>query len=69
MTCEFSRRDDIIIDYVEGALPPYMRKKFEAHYFLCEQCFETLQAMERIILLMRRRSETIFGESMKSDAP
>jgi len=68
MTCEFSRRDDIIIAYVEGALPPDMRKKFEEHYFLCEQCFETLQAMERIILLMRRRSEIIFGENMKIGA-
>jgi len=65
MTCEFNQRDDVIVNYIEGALPPYMRKKFEEHYFLCNQCFETLQDMEQIVLQMRGQGEFIFREKMK----
>jgi hypothetical protein len=37
-----------------------MRKTFEAHYFVCADCFETLQSLEQIIWLLRRRGEFIF---------
>lgn len=62
MTCELNQRDDLIIGYVEGVLPLHLRKKFEAHYFLCSECFAQLQRMEQVISLMRREGEDIFRD-------
>lgn len=60
MACEFRQRDDIFIDYVEEALNRRTRKTFEAHYFVCADCFKTLQRLEQIIWLLRHRGEIIF---------
>jgi len=63
MTCEFQNRDDIVMDYIEGGLKPSVRKRFEEHYFVCDECFNALQVMEQALWLMRRRGESIFAES------
>lgn len=60
MICEFNQRDDVLVDYVEGTLQPHLRKKFEAHYFICPECFTQLQRLEEIIPLLRREGETLF---------
>ncbi len=65
MPCEFGQRDDIFIDYVEGALNRRIRKIFEAHYFVCADCFKTLQRLEQIIWLLRRRGQVIFRNLAK----
>ncbi len=62
MTCEFQNRDDIAIDYIEGRLQPSTRKKFEAHYFVCDECFKALQRIEQVLWLIRHRGESIFVE-------
>lgn len=67
MTCELNQRDDLIIGYVEGVLKPQLRKEFEAHYFLCSECFTQLQRMEQIISLMRREARSIFPNDRGSD--
>jgi len=63
MTCEFQNRDDIVNDYIEGRLQPSIRKKFEEHYFVCDECFKALQRMEQVLWLMRRRGDSIFVEN------
>lgn len=60
MICEFNQRDDVLVDYVEGTLQPHLRKKFEAHYFICSECFTQLLRLEEIITLLRREGEIIF---------
>jgi len=66
MTCELNQRDDLIFGYVEGVLPPPVRKKFEAHYFLCSECFTQLQRMEQIIPFMRREA-AVFRDDRSRD--
>src|SRR5579862_2101427 len=39
--------DEIIERYVRNRLAPAEREAFEEHYFVCEECFEKLQAVER----------------------
>lgn len=60
MPCEFGPRDDIFIDYVDGALNRRICKQFEAHYFVCADCFKTLQRLEQIIWLLHHRGDVIF---------
>lgn len=67
MNCEFKQRDEVISDYVEGTLQPHVRKKFEAHYFLCRECFTQLQRLEQIIPFLRREGETIFRADHSRD--
>lgn len=67
MTCELNQRDELIIGYVEGVLKPQLQKEFEAHYFLCSECFTQLQRTEQIISLMRREAQSIFLNERGSD--
>jgi anti-sigma factor RsiW len=62
MACEFQQHGDILIDYIEGRLAPFMRKAFEEHYFTCDRCFEALQTMEQAVWLMRHHGSEIFAQ-------
>jgi anti-sigma factor RsiW len=66
MTCEFVQHDEVIIDYIEGLLQARVRKRFEEHYFICDECFQQLQMLEKVIALMRHHGEKIFVEKPAS---
>jgi hypothetical protein len=63
MACKFQNHDNIVVDYIEERVQPSTRKKFEAHYFVCDECFKALQRMERVLWLMRHRGDSIFAEN------
>jgi len=60
MACDFIQHDDDFINYLEGSAKPVVRKIFEEHYFICDDCFKTLQVMEAAITLLHQRGEEIF---------
>jgi anti-sigma factor RsiW len=48
---------EIVSDYLEGALPPNERERFEAHLEICEGCRRYLDQMRTTILLAGRLNE------------
>lgn len=42
---------ELVTDYLEGALPPAQRRRFEAHLARCPDCPEYLAQMRAIIAL------------------
>ena len=42
---------ELVTDYLEGALPPAQRRRFEAHLARCPHCPEYLAQMHAIIAL------------------
>src|SRR2546423_2535077 len=45
MTCENVQASDVVERYVTNTLPDEERETFEEHYFACDSCFATLQAV------------------------
>jgi anti-sigma factor RsiW len=48
---------EIVSDYLEGALPPDERERFEAHVEICEGCRRYLDQMRTTILVAGRLNE------------
>ena len=48
---------EIVSDYLEGALPPDERERFEAHLKICEGCRRYLDQMRTTILVLGRLNE------------
>jgi anti-sigma factor RsiW len=48
---------EIVSDYLEGALPPDERERFEAHLKICEGCRRYLDQMRTTILFLGRLNE------------
>lgn len=55
MTCK--ELVELITDYLEGALPPAERARFEAHLGRCDGCTNYLDQMRRTIALSGRLAE------------
>ena len=55
LTCQ--QLVEIVSDYLEGALPPDERERFEAHLEICEGCRRYLDQMSTTILLAGRLNE------------
>lgn len=69
MFCDLPHRDDTISGYIEGSLKPGARKRFEEHYFICAECFQTLQRLEQIVAVLRHSSASIFSEANDETVP
>lgn len=48
MTHEEIEQSDIAEEYVRGRLSPEARSAFEDHYFACNDCFDKVQAIDRL---------------------
>ncbi len=55
---------ELVTDYLENALPPEDRARFEAHIAGCHSCTSFLEQMRRTILLTGKLSE----ESLNGDS-
>ena len=54
---------ELVTDYVEGALPPAERARFEEHLTVCEGCVNYLDQMRTAIALTGRlRSDDLSPE-------
>jgi anti-sigma factor RsiW len=56
---------EIVSDYLEGALPPNERERFEAHLEICEGCRRYLDQMRTTILLAGRLNEKALDPGAK----
>lgn len=61
MTPSLLRRDlvcreavELVTDYLEGAMPPRLRRKFEEHLAACDGCEEYLDQIRATIVLLGR---------------
>ena len=61
MTAQLLRRDpscrqavELVTDYLEGALAPSKRQRFEAHLAACEGCDEYLRQVRLTVELLGR---------------
>lgn len=57
---------EIVTDYLEDALPPTDRTRFESHLKGCEDCTNYLDQMRRTITLMGHLSEEDIPEVSKT---
>ena len=53
-----SEQREISERYVRGKLAPQERLAFEEHFFVCDECFQHVQMMERFTAGMRHAAET-----------
>jgi anti-sigma factor RsiW len=56
---------EIVSDYLEGALSPDERERFEAHLEICEGCRRYLDQMRTTILVAGRLNEKDLDPSAK----
>ncbi len=60
---------ELITDYLEGAMPRSLRRRFEAHLAGCEHCSEYLEQMRTTIRLSGRlRAEDLSPQMSKEFA-
>ena len=48
---------ELVTDYLEGALPPAERARFEAHLAECDGCAGYLEDMRRLVGFLRETPE------------
>lgn len=58
---------EIVTDYLEGALPPAERSRFEAHLAGCDGCTRYLDQMRQTIRLTGRLAEDQLTPEARSD--
>lgn len=58
---------ELITDYLEGAMPRSLRRRFEAHIAGCEHCHEYLQQMRITIQLTGRLGSEDLTPAMRSE--
>jgi anti-sigma factor RsiW len=58
---------ELVTDYLEGALPPAQRRRFEAHLASCPDCPEYLAQMRAIIALTGSVTTDDLTPRMRSD--
>lgn len=59
MKCELKNRDDIISKYMLQEIPDEECKRFEEHYFQCEECYKELQSAEDALVLIRKEGKQL----------
>lgn len=55
---------ELVTEYLEGTLPPELRRRFEDHLALCEGCDTYVEQMRETILLLGQLTE----ETLSSQA-
>ena len=65
LTCQ--QAVEFVTDYLEGALPPAQRRRFEAHLASCPDCPEYLAQMRAIIALTGSVTTDDLTPHMRSD--
>ena len=55
---------ELVTDYLEGALPPAERNRFEEHLAICPGCHTYLEQMRQVIGTLGKLTE----ESVRSEA-
>jgi anti-sigma factor RsiW len=58
---------ELITDYLEGALPRSLRRRFDAHLAGCEHCSEYLRQMRETIRLTGTLTDEDFSPEMRSE--
>ncbi len=56
---------ELVSDYLEGALPPLVRARFERHILLCDECSEYLEQLRRTIRIAGRLREEAIPDQVK----
>jgi anti-sigma factor RsiW len=57
---------ELVTDYLEGAMPPADRDRFEQHLVLCDGCASYVEQMRTTIALTGTLTETIPAEIQDS---
>jgi len=58
---------ELVTDYLEGAMPRRLRRRFEAHIAGCEHCSEYLAQMRLTIRLTGRLQSSDLTPAMRAD--
>jgi anti-sigma factor RsiW len=58
---------ELVTDYLEGALSPADRRRFEAHLAVCPHCTEYLAQMHETIRLAGRVAPEDLTQAMRTD--
>jgi anti-sigma factor RsiW len=58
---------ELVTDYLEGALSPADRRRFEAHLAICPHCTEYLAQMRETIRLAGRVAPEDLTQAMRTD--
>jgi len=58
---------ELVTDYLEGALPPAERRRFEAHLRGCRGCTAYLDQMQRTIGLLGRLTEEAIAPEARQE--
>ena len=58
---------ELVTDYLEGALSPADRRRFEAHLAICPHCTEYLAQMRETIRLAGRIAPEDLTQAMRTD--
>lgn len=62
MKCELSNREQLIEDYVTGALSQEEMDAFDEHCFNCDLCFQELRLKEEMAALIKAEGKAIFSD-------
>lgn len=65
MTCK--ELVELVTEYLEGALPPDERERFEAHLAACQGCTNYLAQMRQTIKLMGKLTEDSISPEASSE--
>lgn len=65
LTCQ--QLVELVTDYLEGALPPAVRERFEAHLALCPGCVTYVEQMRQTIRAIGILSADTLSEETKSE--
>jgi anti-sigma factor RsiW len=58
---------ELVTDYLEGALTPRQRRRFEAHIAGCPHCTEYLREMRATIAATGRLAADSLSEEMRTE--
>jgi anti-sigma factor RsiW len=65
MTC--SELVELVTEYLEGALPPDARARFEAHLKRCAPCAHYLEQMRLTVKALGRLPESSFSPAVRDE--
>lgn len=58
---------ELVTDYLEGALSPVERRRFEAHIAACQGCVHYIEQMQQTIRLTGTLAEQHLSDAAKAD--